>query len=192
MSKFDQAIERIDGNNSQDPHMEKEKGKEIPKELLYAKRMTATLLDFHPKASQELQIAARAQHICRWTVPRHTYPMNRAGYLKWREDLKKTHARLTDEILKEVGFEKEFRDRVSFLIRKRLIKKDKESQILEDVVCLVFLRHYFDEFAGKHQDDKVVDIIRKTWEKMSPQGHQAALKVPLSPKSQALVEEALS
>ncbi len=191
MNKFNEAVKRIDHKNAKDPNLETANGKEFPKELLYSQRMTEKLLDFHPRASEALQIAARAQHICRWKVPRHTYPMNRVGYLKWREGLKKTHAEITDGILEEVGYDEDFRKRVSFLIQKRLIKKDEESQIMEDVVCLVFLEHYFEDFAAKHKDDKVVDIVKKTWAKMSPEGHQAASKLPLSEHSLSLIKEAL-
>lgn len=191
MSKFEKAIERIDQKNAEDPNLEKANGKEFPKELLYSQRMTDKLLDFYPKASEELQIAVRAQHICRWKVPRDTYPMNRVGYLKWREGLKKTHANITDEILEEVGYDKDFRDRVSFLIRKKHIKKDEGSQVMEDVVCLVFLEHYFEEFAAKHKDEKIKDIVKKTWAKMSPEGHEAALQLPLSNHSETLIKEAL-
>ncbi|WP_286760786.1 DUF4202 domain-containing protein [Salegentibacter sp. UBA1130] len=191
MSKFQEAIQRIDNKNAQDPNLEIANGKEFPKELLYSQRMTDKLLDFYPQASEELQIAVRAQHICRWTVPRDTYPKNRIGYLKWREGLKKTHAKITDEILEEVGYDKDFRDRVSFLIKKKQIKKDKGSQIMEDVVCLVFLEHYFENFAAKHNDDKIIDIVKKTWAKMSPEGHKAALKLPLSAHSETLIQEAL-
>ncbi|TDN86349.1 uncharacterized protein DUF4202 [Salegentibacter sp. 24] len=191
MSKFQKAIQHIDQKNAEDPNLEKANGKEFPKELLYSKRMTDKLLDFHPQASQELQIAVRAQHICRWKVPRDTYPMNRVGYLKWREELKKTHAEITYEILDDVGYDQEFLDRVSFLIKKKHIKKDEESQIMEDVVCLVFLEHYFEDFAAKHNDEKIIDIVKKTWAKMSPEGHEAALKLALSNRSETLIQEAL-
>jgi hypothetical protein len=191
MSKFQEAIQRIDDKNAEDPNMEKANRKEFPKELLYSQRMTDKLLDFNPQASEELQIAVRAQHICRWKVPRDTYPMNRVGYLKWREGLKKNHAEITDKILEEVGYDKDFRDRVSFLIKKKHIKKDEGSQIMEDVVCLVFMEHYFEEFAAKHKDEKIIDIVKKTWAKMSPEGHEAALKLPLSKHSETLIKEAL-
>lgn len=191
MSKFQEAIQRIDDKNAEDPNMEKGNGKEFPKEFLYSERMTDKLLDFYPQASEELHIAVRAQHICRWKVPRDSYPKNRVGYLKWREGLKKTHAEITDEILEEVGYDKDFRDRVSFLIRKKQIKKDEGSQVMEDVVCLVFLEHYFEDFAAKHDDEKIIDIVKKTWAKMSPEGHEAALKLPLSNRSETLIQEAL-
>lgn len=192
MSKFENAIRRIDAKNAEDPNKEIYKGQEYPKELLYAQRMSEKLLQFKPQVSEELQIAARAQHICRWQYPRNNYPMDRKGYLQWREELKKIHADITAEILEKVGYQQEFIDRVSFLIKKKLIKKDVESQIMEDVVCLVFLEFYFEDFAAKHEDEKVIDIVRKTWAKMSAEGHEAALKLPHSKKSLTLIKKALA
>lgn len=192
MSNFEQAIRAIDQKNAEDPNIENHDGKEYPRELLYAERMSEKLLEFDPEASDELQIAARAQHICRWKYPRDKYPMDRPGYLKWREELKKIHADLTAKILREVDYDEEFIKRVSFLIRKKLIKKDKESQTMEDVVCLVFLQYYFEDFAAKHEDEKIKDIIKKTWAKMSPEGHEAALRLPLSSESLRLIKAALA
>lgn len=192
MSKFEQAITIIDQKNSEDPNIEIYEGKEYPKELLYSERMSQKLLEFHPEASEELQIAARAQHICRWKYPRDSYPMNRAGYLRWREGLKKIHAEITAEILEEVGYDEEFIKRVSFLIKKKLIKKDSGSQVIEDVVCLVFLEFYLEDFAARHEDEKVIDIIQKTWVKMSAEGHNAALQLPFSTRSAGLIKEALA
>lgn len=192
MTPLEQAIEAIDAKNAKDPNLENAEGQMLPKELLYAKRMTAQLLAFQPDASQEVQIAARAQHICRWKSPRENYPMNRIGYLKWREDLKKMHANLTAEILQDLDFEKEVIDRVMFLIKKKRIKKDAESQLLEDVICLVFLQYYFEDFAAKHEEEKLIDIVQKTWAKMSEKGQAAALKLPLSKTTLALVGKALA
>jgi hypothetical protein len=186
-----EALKAIDAHNAQDPNIEELNGKQIAKELLYAQRMTAQLLSFQPEASEALQIAARAQHICRWKSARDAYPQGRTGYLKWREDLKKMHAALTGTILEDLAFPKEEIVRVQFLIRKKMIKKDEESQTLEDVICLVFLQYYFDDFASKHTDDKIIDIVQKTWAKMSPKGHRAALNLPLSEKTKDLVGKAL-
>ena len=102
------------------------------------------------------------------------------------------HADLTAEILEQVGYDQQFIDRVSFLIKKKLIKKNEETQVLEDTICLVFLDYYFDEFAEKHDDEKVVDILKKTWVKMSDKGHKTALKLPFSEKSLALVKRAIT
>lgn len=191
-TRFETAIALIDKKNSDDVNVSISNGLEFPKELLYSQRMSQRLLKFNPDASQELQIAARAQHICRWKIARNEFPMDRIGYLKWRETLKKMHADTTAEILKEVGYDTKFIERVSFLINKKLIKKDEESQTMEDVICLVFLEFYFDEFSAKHSDEKVVDILQKTWIKMSELGHAEALKIAYSEKSLVLVKQAIS
>ncbi|WP_339658993.1 DUF4202 domain-containing protein [uncultured Polaribacter sp.] len=191
-TRFETAIAIIDKKNAEDPNSYQVSGIEYPKELLYSQRMTRKLLQFEPNASKAIQIAARAQHICRWQIARNEYPMDRVGYLKWREEIKKMHATITGEILVKVGFDEQFVDRVQKIILKKLIKKNEESQLLEDVICLVFLDYYFDEFAAKHSDEKIIDILKKTWVKMSDKGHEAALKIAFSDKSLALVKQAIS
>ena len=191
-TRFETTLALIDKENSEDINTYQVSGIDYPKELLYSQRMTRKLLQFHPNASKALQIAARAQHICRWKIPRDAYPMDRVGYLKWRETLKKMHAELTSEILEQVGYDQQFKERVSFLINKKLIKKNEESQILEDTICLVFLDYYFEEFAAKHDDEKVIDILKKTWVKMSKKGHDAALKLPFSDKTLSLIKKAIA
>ena len=191
-TRFETAIAIIDQKNAEDTTTYQVADLEYPKELLYSQRMTRKLLQFEPNASKALQIAARGQHICRWKIARKEYPMDRVGYLKWREELKKMHADLTGEILVQVGFDDQFVDRVQKIILKKLIKKNEESQTLEDTICLVFLDYYFDEFAAKHTDEKIIDILKKTWVKMSDKGHAAALLLPFSEKSLALVKQAIS
>ena len=191
-TRFETAIALIDKKNAEDENTYQVSGLAYPKELLYSQRMTRTLLRFEPNASKALQIAARAQHICRWKIQRDEYPMDRVGYLKWRETLKKMHADITGEILQKVNFDVQFTDRVQKIILKKLIKKNEESQTLEDTICLVFLDYYFDEFAAKHSDEKVIDILQKTWVKMSAKGHKAALKITFSEKGLALVKQAIS
>ena len=191
-TRFETAIALIDKANSEDVNTYEVAGLKYPKELLYSQRMTRKLLQFEPNASKALQISARGQHICRWKIARNEYPMDRLGYLKWRETLKKMHANLTADILKQVGFDDQFTDRVKAIISKKLIKKNEESQTLEDTICLVFLDYYFEEFAAKHSDEKVIDILKKTWLKMSDKGHITALKLPFSDKSLTLVKQAIS
>ncbi|NMH88715.1 DUF4202 domain-containing protein [Flavivirga algicola] len=190
-TRFETTIALIDKKNSEDINTYHVFGLDYPKELLYSQRMSRKLLQFNPNASRALQIAARAQHICRWKIARDEYPMDRVGYLKWRETLKKMHVEYTSEILKQVGYDTQFIDRVSLLINKKLIKKNEESQILEDTVCLVFLDYYFEEFAAKHDDEKVIDILKKTWVKMSDKGHEAALQLNFSDKSLSLIKQAI-
>jgi len=191
-TRFDLAIRKIDQENSNDPNFEDENGSQIPKELLYAKRMTDRLASFLPDASEALQIAVRSQHICRWTLPRSSFPMNRKGYNEWRGKLRDFHAEKTSEILNEVGYEDDVTARVTSMIRKENMGGDAETQALEDVVCLVFLEHYFDDFLEKHDEEKIIRIVRKTWKKMSESGREAALKLSLSEKSLRLVQKSVA
>ena len=190
-SKFQKAIEWIDAENAQDPNTEIHESVSFPKELLYSDRMYAKLMGFYPNASEAIQIAAKAQHICRWKIARESYPMDRVGYLKWREELKKFHAKTTATILEKAGYDEDFIARVSFLIEKKLLKKDEETQLLEDVICLVFLEYYLAPFVEKHDTEKLKNIILKTWNKMSDKGHQAALQISYSPENLQLIKDAL-
>jgi len=190
--KFTCAIEKFDQANNEDPNRETFRGKEYPKELLYANRMTDWLQKLAPDASEHLQLAARSQHICRWTIPRDSYEQNKKGYLLWRTELKKFHAQKAGEIMKSCGYDEETISRVQSLIRKEKMKVDPESQLLEDVVCLVFLESYFEDFSGQHSEEKLITIIQKTWNKMSDKGHLEALKLQLNPESHDLLYKALS
>ncbi len=181
----------IDAENAQDPNQDIYQSVSYPKELLYSNRMYEKLMQFYPNASEAVQIASKAQHICRWKIVRESYPMDRIGYLTWREDLKKFHAKTTAQILYKVGYEEAFIARVSFLIEKKLLKKDEETQLLEDVICLVFLEFYFEAFVDKHDKEKLKNIIVKTWNKMSEKGHQEALKINFSESNFLLIKEAL-
>lgn len=190
--KLQNAFQRFDAANQNDPNTEVYQGKTYAKELLYAHRMTEQLNTFAPNASEALQLTARCQHICRWEIARDSYEMNRAGYLRWRQDLKKFHAQKAASILKEVGYSEELINTVKFLLEKKQLKKNEETQTLEDVICLVFLAYYFEPFAAKHPEEKTIDILQKTWRKMSKKGHEAALKLPLSKEAITLVSKAIS
>lgn len=190
-NRFETALERFDQANQQDPNKEWFEGNEVPKEWLYGRRMSAWLEKLAPQASEVLQLAARSQHLRRWEIPRSQYPMDRTGYLKWRTELKNFHAEKAADILREAGYEKQVIDRVQELLRKQNLKTDPEMQLLEDVICLVFLEHYFASFSSQHDKEKIVSIVKKTWNKMSPAGHEAALQISIPPEAQALVQEAL-
>ncbi|WP_242121521.1 DUF4202 domain-containing protein [Aestuariivivens sediminicola] len=187
-TQFESALALIDKMNGEDPNTYEVYGIQYSKELLYSERMSRKLLQFNPMASEALQISARAQHLCRWKIPRDEYPMNRIGYLKWREALKRMHVDLTNQILERVGVEEDLKKRIGFLISKKGIKKDEESQCLEDVICLVFLEYYFEEFASKHPDNKVIEILQKTWRKMSQKGQEAALQLQFSARGSDLIK----
>lgn len=189
--KFEQAIEKIDAENAGDPETELDGQTAVPKALLYSRRMTECLNRFASEAPVYLKIAARAQHIRRWDIPRDSYPRDRAGYHVWRTRLYSYHAEITAKILHEVGYSDDTISRVKDLLMKRRIKSDADMQTLEDVICLVFLSHYFDEFATSHDDEKLIGILRRTWSKMSDKGHDAALKLALSQRAKDLVGRAL-
>lgn len=169
------AFAAFDEANAADPNRVAAGGESWPKELLYARQMTEWLARFAPDASEALRLAARCQHIRRWEIPRDDFPRGRIGYLKWRTRLKHFHAEAAAEILERVGYDGETIARVQALLRKEHLKRDPEVQTLEDVVCLVFLENWFADFARQHEPDKIVDIVAKTWKKMSPAGREAAL-----------------
>ncbi|APA64234.1 DUF4202 domain-containing protein [Maribacter sp. 1_2014MBL_MicDiv] len=185
------AFQQFDEANKQDPNTEVFEGATYPKEVLYGIRMTERLNAFDPNASEALRLTARCQHICRWEIPRESYEMNREGYLRWRQELKKFHATKAASILEDIGYDKETIDNVKFLLQKKQLKKNEETQTLEDVICLVFLEFYFEPFAHKHPEDKTIDILQKTWRKMSTKGQEAALELPLSKFSLDLITKAV-
>lgn len=190
--KYRQAIQRFDEANQKDPYKEVVNGEKYPKELLYAERMTEWLDKMNPGASEALQLAARCQHIERWVIPREEYPMNRPGYIKWRNDLKKYHAQRAEEILEDVGYDSDTIERVKKLVMKKGLKTDPEVQMLEDVICLVFLEYYFEDFSHKHEDEKLAGILKKTWRKMSDEGRKMAMKLKFPDRLEKLVEAAIS
>lgn len=192
MNTFSQAVAAIDAANAADPNSVIVDGKGRPAELVYSERMSKMLGLFKPDASEVLALAVRAQHLCRWRIPRTDFEMDRAGYLRWRNELKRKHAEWTGEILTNCGYDAETIARCGALIRKENLKSDAEAQALEDVACLVFLAHYADDFAARHEDAKVVDILQKTWKKMSDAGRAAALALPHSDRMRPLLNRALA
>lgn len=177
-SVFDQAVALIDAANGEDPNRVTVDGKDWPKELLYSHRMSDMLQRFAPDADDAMKLALRAQHIQRWKSPRDNYPMDRIGYLQWRKDLYKFHAQTAAELLTQAGYGDEVITRVRRAVAKQQIKENPDTQLLEDVTDLVFIEHYMLEFAGKHpeyDEEKWLDIVRKTWKKMSGSAQQFAL-----------------
>ena len=189
--RFRAAIERIDAANSEDPNREVWDGQEHPKELLYAQRMSESLEHLAPDAPEVVRLAVRAQHIQRWEIARTQYPKDRQGYRTWRTELGRFHAETAATILREVGYGPETIRRVQSLLQKKQLKVDPDCQLLEDVICLVFLRYYFADFAEEHDEAKLINILRRTWKKMSPRGQQAALEIELPAPLRTLVEKAI-
>ena len=176
---FEKAVELIDAANRADPNQETDAdGKAWPKELLYSHRMAEMLERYAPDADEVMKLAVRAQHIERWKSPRSDYPEGRQGYLNWRTDLYKYHADTAGRLLAEAGYGEQDIARLKKAVGKRALKVNPDTQLLEDVIDLVFIEHYMLAFAGKHpeyDEEKWLDIIRKTWKKMSERGQQFAL-----------------
>ena len=193
-ARFEAALAAFDAANGEDPNQEVVRGESVPSALIYGRRMSETLDRLAPEASEELKLAIRAQHLRRWAIPRDRYPEGIKGYNQWRRAMALFHAETAGEILQELGYPGEQIGRVQFLLRKEGRTRDAEAQQLEDVASLVFLEHYFSDFIEKYNydDEKVIDIVRKTWRKMSPQAHEAALKIALPPREQDLVGRALA
>src|SRR5688572_13429263 len=147
------TLAAFDAANREDPHHEIVGGKPVPKEWIYAQRMTQRLHQFCQSPSEALQLAARSQHICRWKIPRSDYPMDKQGYKKWRMDLAKLHGDIAGEIMAAQGYDEAMITRVKDLLLKRSLKRDEEVQLLEDVVCLVFIEYYLEDFASKHDEE---------------------------------------
>lgn len=172
-ARFERAIALFDAANAEDPNQDQGQ----PKELLYARRMTGMIVRYAPDASEVAQLAVRAQHIRRWTVPRSSYPMTKEGYHAWRTGLYKFHAETAGELMRQAGYDDAMIDRVKAAVGKRGLKVNPDTQMMEDVTDLVFLEHYMLDFAGKHADyseEKWLEIVRKTWKKMSERAHAFA------------------
>lgn len=186
--RFAAAVAALDAANTEDATTVDAGNGPEPAELVYARRMSAVLDRFAPNASELLRLAARAQHIRRWTLPRAAYPDGRAGYHRWRNELKRRHAETAGAILAVNGYSVHEVGRVQALIRKEGLRSDAEAQTLEDVACLVFLQYYLTGFARKHETGKLAGILRKTWGKMSEDARTAALALPLETDLEALIK----
>ena len=182
MTPFEATCAAIDRANAEDPQ---------GRELIYSHRMVDWVRALAPSASEELLLAARAQHVRRWTVARSTYPEGRNGYLHWREDLKKFHADTLGRFMKDAGYGDEAVAKTRSLLVRKNLSLDAEGQTLEDAACLVFLQFEFSEFAAKTEPDKMVDILRKTWKKMSPAAQERAIGLALPAEQLSLVKRAL-
>jgi Domain of unknown function (DUF4202) len=186
------AIVEFNALNAQDPNLIEDGEHSRPRELVQAERLEAWVLRLEPEADSALRLAARCQHIRRWTVPRSDYPEGRIEYLKWRKDLSRMHADTATEVLTRLGADPGLIAQVRTINLKAELKTNPYSQTMEDALCLAFLEHEFALFAEKHEDAKVIDIVQKTWRKMSERGHQFALTLPLSGRAQELVGRALA
>ena len=182
MSRLDNVLQAIDAFNAKDP-----RGQELP----YSEKLSGWVLRLNPSPSEALRIAARGQHIGRWTIPRDTYPMNRGGYLRWREDLKRFHAKTVGEIMAKEGYAEAEIEPVRQIILKKNFQTNADAQTVEDALCLVFLETQFEDLHQKMPDPKMIEIILKTWKKMSAKAKEAALTIEIPAHHKALLQQAL-
>jgi|TARA_B110000438_G_C15689935_1_gene596304 hypothetical protein len=192
MTQLENVLLAIDNINSADTNTTLVDGISHPKELLYGQYMSACLDKYWPNASEQLQIAVRAQHVKRWHLKRTDFAIGKKGYLTWRKELGIFHAATAKSLMLEQGYSEQASDITAAIIRKENLKSNSESQTLEDVACLVFLQFYFDEFAAKHNEEKIIRIVQLTWRKMSAQGQEIALTLSLPPHLATLVGKALA
>lgn len=188
---YTRARELIDAAHAADPNRASD-GR--PAELVYGERMEAWVARLVPEASPLLRLAARCQHLERWRVPRATFPDGKAGYLTWRKSLYTKQAERARALLLEAGFTAAEATDAATWIAKSGLKTNAGTQALEDAACLVFLENEIGAFAAQHADyprEKFIDILRKTWRKMSPSAQQAALALDLPPAIAELVRDAL-
>jgi hypothetical protein len=169
------ALARFEEAHREDPRSLVVDGAAVPWSVVYHERLSHWVRRFDPKASRPLRLAAACQHIRRWTVARTDYDAGRRGYRRWRSDLALMHARTARAVLTDVGFDDETIARVETLVQKIGLARDPEVQLFEDAICMVFFELDYADLVREHDDAKLVDILRRTWAKMSPQGREAAL-----------------
>jgi tRNAThr (cytosine32-N3)-methyltransferase len=190
MDVYARARELIDKAHAGDPRRAAD-GR--PAELVYADRMEAWVARAAAESTPLLRLAARCQHLERWSVPRTNYPMDRAGYLQWRKFLYQKQADRAKELLVQAGVPAAEAEAAATWVSKTALKTNPGTQALEDAACLVFLENEVEAFAAQHADyprEKFVEIIRKTWKKMSDRGQELARTIALPPVIAALVQEA--
>jgi hypothetical protein len=190
-SRLERALQLFDAANAEDPHIESANGKAWPREQLYSARLHSWVTRLVDAPSEPLLLAAHCQHLRRWKIPRGSFPATRAGYLRWRADLKKFHAAESAAILRDCGYDEVTIAAVQALNLKSNFPTDPDSRVLEDALCLVFLEFQFEELASRTSDEKMINALRKSWGKMSVSARQYALKLQYSAKCSDLIRQAL-
>jgi len=190
-ARFEAAIAAFDQANAEDPNIELDGGSVRPRELVHAERLTAWVERLDPNAGEALRLAARCQHIRRWHIPRADYAEGRVGYLRWRTELGRYHADESAKILRSVGYPDDLIEALRRINMKQGLRSNPDIKTMEDALCLCFMQYELEAFATKHPDEKLVHIIKKTWNKMSPRAHEIALSLTFSERVRHLVEQAL-
>jgi len=192
MSKLDKAFKLFDEYNKQDPHIITWNGIDYPAEYFYALQLYNWVKKLAPNASETLLLASRAQHIGRWKISRDTYPSGKAGYYKWRTEVAKFHAEIVNQLMQQAGYNEGTIKKVQHIILKEDLRKDEEVQVMENALCLVFLEFQYEDFITKHDDESVIRILRKTWNKMTEPGRVAALSLTYNERGKNLIMQAIS
>jgi Domain of unknown function (DUF4202) len=188
--RFHRAILEIDLRNADDPSVLRHHGHDRLKEQLHAELVTAWVWTLNPAPSEALLLAARAHHIRRWELPREDFPTGRAGYLKWRLALKEFHAGEARAVLEREGYEPGTVERVREIVQRRGLKGDSDQQTLEDAICLTFLETQLLPTAGKLNETKLMDVLRKTMAKMSPAAAEQVRHLHLAHEARELLSRA--
>lgn len=191
MNRLEKAFELFDAYNKQDPNTINCGEVTYPAEYFYALQLYNWVKKLEPNASEELLLASRSQHIGRWKSPREDYPAGKAGYYQWRINLAKFHADTAGALMKQTGYTDEEIKTVQGIIRKEHLRTNHEVQVMEDALCLVFLQFQYEDFITKHEDEKVITILQRTWKKMSQAGRDAAISISFNPRGKELIEKAL-
>lgn len=191
MNSLENVLAQLTAAHQKDPNQETWENEVFPAEWLYIRRITDRLKTFSPEASSELIVAANCQHLCRWEIERTRFPEGRIGYYQWRNYLSDYQFQKAREIILGAGFDAEFADRVKMIVKKENIFTNPEAQTLEDVVCLVFMEFYLDDFIRTKSELNMATVILKTWNKMSEKGHQEALKIKFSDETLLVIKKAL-
>lgn len=188
MNNYDAASREIDRIHSLDPNKELVEGKEFPSELIYSNRMSEILLWFAPDASENVKLAAKCQHFRRWEIPRNKYPMDKKGYHSWRNELFAYQANEVSKVLLKFGFDKDNIEHITSMIRKAGLKISPNTQLIEDIACMVFFKYYASNFSQKHTISKVKFIVQRTLAKMSQVARIKLLDLDLNNNVKGLIE----
>jgi hypothetical protein len=191
MSRLQHAFEQFDNYNKTDPTIFEWEGISYPQEYVLAIKLYDWVLKLDPDAGEELLLASRCQHIGRWEIPRDSYPEGREAYLRWRSDLAKYHAEVATAILQDAGYDEQQIARVRQILLKQKMKVDADVQTMENALCLVFLEFQYEDFFPKHEQDKLVNILKRSLLKMDAHGHKFALSLNYSIKGLYYINEAL-
>lgn len=191
MQRLTKAFDLFDNYNKQDPRATAHNGASYPYEYFYALHLHEWVRKLAPGAGEALLLASRCQHIGRWQIPREQYPQHKAGYLTWRKELAKFHAAKAGELLQQAGYNEEEVNAVQRILLKEGLKQDPDVQVMENALCLVFLQFQYEDFLQQHDEEKVVRILQKSWNKMNAAGREAARHLTFSEKGKALLQKAL-